>query len=569
MYKTDTSSNIIIKEFIMKKITILLLLIVNISLLGYPNQTTYDIVLLDGIIVDGTGKPAKEGALGILDGKMYLLPANTSAESDRIINVSGLVIAPGFVDVHNHTDRSLINPNSNLNEGFIRQGVTTIVGGPDGYLSPVEIQKLKDSLAEHGAGTNVACYIGHNSIRSEVMKNDFKRDATENELNQMRTMVKKGMEMGAVGLSTGLMYTPGSYGNKEEVIALAKEVEPYGGIYDSHVRNPAHDLIGSDREVIEIATSANIGGKIGHLKAVGLQNIGKIRAVIGLVDSARAAGHNIVSDQYPYDGAATTILARIFIIPKELIQSETLNIEDKVENQFVIILKNLLKDQVIREKIKTVSENGENGGFAWLKATGYTSMRITHSQDFPELVGVYLSQLAEEMNKEPFDAISELLIKANNPVYITLGAIKEQDVQDLMVQSWNMIASDGAYALPGNEGGHPRSTGTFPRVLGHYVRELQILSLEEAIRKMTSMPANFIGLNTRGQIADGFPADIVVFDPATIIDKSTFVQPNLFSIGVIHVIVNGELVLFEKKITGKKPGKFLKKESFESYKYGE
>ena len=186
-------------------------------------------------------------------------------------------------------------------------------------------------------------------------------------------------------------------------------------------------------------------------------------------------------------------------------------------------------------------------------------MRITHSQDFPELVGVYLSQLAEQMKKRPFDVISELLLEADNPVYITLGAIKEQDVQDLLVQPWNMIASDGAYALPGNQGGHPRSTGTFPRVLGHYVRELQILSLEEAIRKMTSMPADFIGLKPRGKFANGLPADIVVFDSATIIDKSTFVQPNLFSKGVIHVLVNGELVLFEEEITGKKPGKFLEK----------
>ena len=544
----------------MKKITILLLLIVSIALFSCANQKTYDILLAKGIIFDGTGKPGKEGSIGILDGKMYLLPANTLAKSNQILDVSGLVIAPGFVDVHNHTDRALVNPESNLNEGFIRQGVTTIIGGPDGYLSPVGIQKLKDALAKHGAGTNIACYIGHNAIRGEVMKNDFKRDATEDELNQMRAMIRQGMKMGAVGLSTGLMYTPGSYGKKEEVITLAKEVEPYGGIYDSHVRNPVHDLIGSDREVIEIATAANIGGKIGHLKAVGLHNAGKIREVIGLVDSARAEGHNIVSDQYPYDGAATTRLARIFIIPKDIIPSETPNPDEEgFEEKFVITLKTLLKNRTSREKIKIVSENGENGGFAWLKATGYTSMRITHSQDFPELVGVYLSQLAEQMKKRPFDAISELLLEADNPVYITLGAIKEQDVQDLLVQPWNMIASDGAYALPGNQGGHPRSTGTFPRVLGHYVRELKILSLEEAIRKMTSMPADFIGLKTRGKIADGLPADIVVFDSATIIDKSTFVQPNLFSKGVIHVLVNGELVLFEEEITGKKPGKFLEK----------
>ena len=168
--------------------------------------------------------------------------------------------------------------------------------------------------------------------------------------------------------------------------------------------------------------------------------------------------------------------------------------------------------------------------------------------------------MAEQKNQKPFDAISELLLQAENPIYITLGAIKEKEVQDLLVQPWNMVASDGAYALPGDKGGHPRSTGTFPRVLGHYVRELQILSLEEAIRKMTSFPADFIGLEARGRIANGLPADIVVFNPETIIDKSTFVEPNHFSEGVIHVLVNGQLVLFEEELTGKKSGIFLRKQ---------
>ena len=234
--------------------------------------------------------------------------------------------------------------------------------------------------------------------------------------------------------------------------------------------------------------------------------------------------------------------------------------ENGFEKKSIIILKSLLASQENREKIRNVSENGEDGGFAWLKATGYTSMRITHSQDFPQLVGMYLSQLAEQKNQSPFDAISELLLRANNPIYITLGAIKEKDVQDLLVQPWNMVASDGAYALPSDKGGHPRSTGTFPRVLGHYVRELQILSLEDAIRKMTSFPANFVGLKKRGRIANGLPADIVVFNPETIIDKSTFVEPNHFSEGVIHVLVNGQLVLFEEELTGKKSGIFLRKQ---------
>tara|TARA_B100001123_G_C15342058_1_gene1035415 strand:- start:126 stop:1760 length:1635 start_codon:yes stop_codon:yes gene_type:complete len=544
----------------MKRIFILLI-ISFLVLFACVNQRPYDIILFNGTIIDGTGKSGMDGSIGVLDGKMYLLPKNTTAKSNQIINVENLVIAPGFVDVHNHTERALINSESNLNEAFIRQGVTTILGGPDGSLGPNGIQKLIGAMNDNGAGTNVATYVGHNAIRRDVMKDDYKRYSTEKELDEMRKMVQEGMKMGAVGFSTGLMYNPGNYASKAEVIALAKEVEPYGGIYDSHVRNPVHDLIGSDREVIEVSNAAGIGGKIGHLKSVGLHNAGKIKEVIALVDSARDAGLNIVSDQYPYDGAATARLARIFIIPKNIVPTDFPEVDDNAfEERSISILKNLLKNKEDREQIRIVSENGEEGSFAWLKATGYTSMRITHSQDFPELIGIYLSQLAEQKNQKPFDAISELLLKADNPIYITLGAIKEKEVQDLLVQPWNMVASDGAYSLPGDKGGHPRSTGTFPRVLGHYVRELQILSLEEAIRKMTSFPADFIGLEARGRIANGLPADIAVFNPETIIDKSTFVEPNYFSEGVIHVLVNGQLVLFEEEITGKKPGIFLKKQ---------
>jgi N-acyl-D-amino-acid deacylase len=521
-------------------------LILAISLFSCGEISQFDILIKNGTLIDGLGNSPKKGTIGIRNEKMYILPAEAAAKAPEVIDAAGLVVAPGFVDVHNHTDRSIIDPDLKLNEGFVRQGVTTIVGGPDGYMSPATLRMLIDSLTLNGAGTNVASYIGHNLIRLEVMGQDYKRAPSVSELDSMRLLVQQGMDLGAVGFSTGLMYEPGMYSTTEEVIELAKVVAPYNGVYDSHVRNPVHAFVESDKEVVQIATEAGIPGKMGHLKAVGLHNEGVIREIIQLVETSRAKGIKIVSDQYPYDGAATAELSDIIIIPNDL---KDLKVNEP-----------LLKDPNYRHRIKKVSENGENGGFAWLKATGYTSMRITSSKDYPKLVGKYLSEIAEEKNLDPFDAVCDLLLNSKDPVYITLGAIKEHDVQELLVQEWNMVASDGAYIDPNQGGGHPRSTGTFPRVLGHYVRELKLLTLEEGVRKMTSLPADFIGLPSRGRLVDGLAADIVVFDPETIIDRSTYEDPASFATGVKHVLVNGVFVLKDSAMTGNAPGEFLKRE---------
>jgi N-acyl-D-aspartate/D-glutamate deacylase len=316
----------------------------------------------------------------------------------------------------------------------------------------------------------------------------------------------------------------------------------------------------SHQEVIEIATKAGIPGKLGHLKGVGLHNDGVISEVIEMVENSRTKGYNIVSDQYPYDGAQTAILEEIIIFPSEMRESEILDslLENDRLDEASKLIKQTLADLSKRSQIKVVSEEGENDGFAWLNATGYSSMRITNSKDFPELVGKYLSEIAGERKIDAFDLLSELIIEGEESTSITLGGINEKDVQTLLVQPWNMIASDGANVMQSEaSGGHPRSTGTFPKVLGHYVRDLQLLSLEEAIRKMTSLPADIIGFSERGRLQDGLPADIVIFDPSTIAANSTFEQPNLYASGVIHVFVNGLPVLRDEKMTGKAPGVYL------------
>lgn len=538
---------------------VLLIFCLSMFTLSSQEQTA-DFLIQNGTIIDGLGNPAVKADLLIRNGLMEVVKPGELIHAVKIIDATGLIVAPGFIDVHNHSDWALQDKEKKLNEGFIRQGVTTVVGGADGYWAPVFIKQLAQAYDSKGVGTNVAFYVGHNGIRKEVMKREQNREPTDEELEEMKKLVREGMEMGTIGLSTGLMYEPGIYSDTDELIALSKEVALYNGIYDSHVRNPVHAFVKSHREVIEISTSANIPGKLGHLKAVGLHNDGAINDIISMVEKYREEGFTIVSDQYPYNGAQTSTLEGVIRIPSDMEEAKAIEREINAGNELEALglFKLVLADSIKKAAIKKVSEEGENGDFAWLKATGYSSMRITSSKDYPELVGKYLSEVAQDNNMDPFDSLCDLIVNGTESSFITLGGINEMDVQKLLIQPWNMVASDGRYVKHSTESsGHPRSTGTFPRVLGHYSRDLKLLSLEEAIRKMTSLPADVIGFKNRGRIADGLPADIVIFNPETIIDNSTFEQPNLYSSGVIHVFVNGLPVLENEVMTGTASGKYL------------
>ena len=525
------------------------------------DEAPASVVIVGGMIVDGSGDAPRAGTV-VIERDMIVWVGEGGREAVDTIDATGLVVVPGFIDVHNHTPPAIADPDRRLNEGFIRQGVTTVFGGPDGGFAPAQIRQLTEAYASGGIGTNVAFYVGHNAIRRDVMGDEQRRSPTDEELDAMRALVREGMELGAFGLSTGLMYEPGMFSETAEVIALAFEAAAYGGVYDSHVRNPVHDFVGSDREVVEIAEVAGLPGKIGHLKAVGLHNEGVIADIVELVEAARERGVVIVSDQYPYDGAATARLTGIIVVPPGLAGLDAfrqMRRQGRTE-EGMGALKEALADPQSRALLQEASENGVDGGFAWLKATGYTSMRITSSPDYPELVGAYLSEIVGERGQDPFDAVAELVIGASRPVNLTLGAIKEHDVRRLMIQRWNMIASDGGYA-DGSDAptGHPRGAGTFPRLLGHYVRDEGVLSLEEAVRKITTLPADFHGIDDRGRLAAGARADIAVFDPATIIDRSDWDHPQRFAHGVIHVFVNGVPVLRDGEMTGEAPGEVVKR----------
>ena len=523
---------------------------------GGSPPTNLDLLILGGILVDGSGQESSHTNIGVQGDRITWI-GEDGAQATDTLDATGLVVAPGFIDVHSHTVPALLEPQRRMNEGVLRQGVTTVVGGPDGGFGPEMIRTVIEALGNNGSGTNVATYIGHNAIRENVMGEDQQRAPNPSEFGIMRTQVREGMELGAVGFSTGLMYEPGMFSETTEVVELAREVAPFGGIYDSHVRNPVHAFVESDQEVVSISEGAEISGKIGHLKAVGLHNEGRINDVIDLVEGARSRGVEIVSDQYPYDGAATSSLIGIIVIPSSMTDLEGLRSSGPVDSEAAARFRSMLVDPSRRTQLKEASENGIDGGFAWLKATGYSSMRIVSSTDYPELVGVYLSELPEE-GQDPFDAVMDLIAGASASVNITLGAITEEDVRTLMIQPWNMIASDGAYADGSEAGrGHPRGAGTFARFLGHYVREEGVLPLEEAIRKITSLPADFLGLMDRGRIEEGYAADLSIFNAETIIDRSDWDYPQRFAEGIVHVLVNGSPVLRDGSLTGQTPGVFL------------
>ncbi len=539
-------------------------------LLGAPPSASaaaprYDVALLNGSIVDGSGAPSYRGDLAIAGGKIVAV-GELEADSARVaIDVDGLVVAPGFIDAHSHAEDGLVNPALRTNKGFVTQGVTTSVFGVDGQYSLDTILAIRRTLDRQGVGTNYMFYIGHNGVRREVI-GMAERAPTSVEMDRMREQVAEAMEQGMVGLSSGLMYLPGRYAETAELIELATVVRRFGGSYDSHIRDPAANLLDSIVECLEIGASSGVPANIAHVKAVGRHNFGASEAIVDIVDQYVARGARVTADIYPYDGAAARALLNILVPPAdspiharyvgfqagELSSVEAAAFVRELETYW----RRVLAEPELRERARAASEDPGQGVFSWIDAVGYESFRVVVS-DNPDLVGRMLVDLARERGRHPFEQIAEMVLAEGTRVKITLGAIEESDLRHLLVQPWVMIASDGR--LTGFQAGtaHPRFRGSFARVLGRYVREWNVLSLEEAVRKMTSLPADYLRLYDRGRIREGNWADIVVFDSGSIIDNATWDDPSRYSSGVEHVLVNGRFALRDGEMTGETHGRFL------------
>jgi len=507
--------------------------------LGCASPAHYDLIIKDAIIYDGSGSTPYTSSVAILDNQIKLSKITASATADKIIEEEGLAVAPGFIDIHAHLEPIEIFPQA---ESAIRMGCTTAMGGPDGS-SPINLSKFLDTLEEVGTGINVAYLIGHNSVRSEVMGLE-NRAPSSSELSEMNSLIERGMKDGAFGISTGLKYLPGTWAKLDEIISLSKTVSKLGGIYTSHLREEGLGLFDGVQEAIDIAREADIPVVLTHHKAIGLPMWGSSDKTLKMVADARAEGLDVMVDQYPYTASYTGI--SVLIPPWSMVGGRYDKFAERVANPE-------LRDSIKKGIVYNIM-NDRGGG-------DLKRIQLAKFDWKPELEGKTLYDWAEEEGMEPnAENGAELVILAqlNRGASAIYHAISPEDVENIMQGPNTIIASDGRITAFENGFPHPRVYGTFPRVIGHYARDKGVLSIQEAIKKMTSMPAKRMGLSDRGMLADGLKADLVVFNPKTIIDKATFEKPHQYPEGIDYVIINGVVVLEKGKFNDVKSGEILR-----------
>ena len=525
----------------------------------------FDVVVKNGYLINGTGNPWFKADVGIRSSKVLEIGELGSEDAKRIINAECLAVCPGFIDMHSHSEYSLL-VNSRA-ESKIRQGVTTEVNGNCGD-SPAPIKGITEDAAEEakqykldmdwstlgeyldklerqGIALNVAQLVGHGTIRTAVMGYE-NRPPTREELDKMKESVAEAMADGAFGISTGLFYLPGCFADAEEVIELCKVVAEHGGIYTSHIRGEGDPLIEAVAEAIEIGEKASIPVQISHHKACGIKNWGKVQKTLWMMKQARARGVDVTCDVYPYEACGTDLVS---LIP-------TWAHEGGVDK-----LRERLKDSKNRERIKKEMLKGLPGWESSVEQSGWRKIKVIGWKMHKEFEGRTLAEIAELKALDPFDLTFDLILKKESPELVDL-AMSREDVCTVIKHPLSMVGSDGwalaPYGVLGETKTHPRSYGTYPRILGKYVREEKVLTIENAVRKMTSMPAQKLGLRNRGMIRKGMWADIVVFDLKMVRDEATYEDCHRYPEGIEYVLVNGEIVVDKGEHTGALPGKVLR-----------
>lgn len=493
-----------------------------------------DVLIKNGRIIDGTGNSWYNGDIAITNEKITYIGKSKNISALKTIDAKGFVVAPGFIDVHTHIEGGEDGTPTAIN--FILDGVTTVVTGNCGN-SASNIKKYFQFLDSVKLSVNVATLIGHNTIRREVM-GTANRLPTQTEIQQMQALVATAMKQGAVGLSTGLIYIPGTYSNTDELVALSKIAAQYNGLYASHMRDEGDSVMHAINEAITIGEQANIPVQISHFKVSGQQNWGKSKHTVDLIKNARTKGLDITIDQYPYTASSTQLST---LIPEEILADGNDSVVARLNRPEV-------RSYVIKHMMARLKKRK-------LKHFSYPVV-ASHRADT-----TYNGKSIEEVNlmkgkkhKAKYEAETIIEMMLNGGAQMVFHGMAEEDVKNIMRYPFNMIASDAGIRAYKQGVPHPRGYGTNARVLGKYVRDEKVISLEEAIRRMTSLPAQKFQLNDRGLLKEGMAADVVIFDENIIQDKATFDHPHQYSKGFKYVLVNGKIIAENDTHTGVRSG---------------
>lgn len=514
---------------------------------GANSAPTYDLVIRNGQLIDGTGAGAVEADIAISDGRFVKI-GEVSGRGVREIDAQGRYVTPGWIDMMDQSGEVL--PLNGLAENKLLMGVTTAIGGESG--TPVPVEEIPDyfrQLEAQGISLNFGTYYNAFQARQAVV-GDKDVEVSEQDIAQMQALVRAAMEAGVVGMSSATFYPPLSYMKTHELVALARAIAPYGGIYAAHMRDESRELLSAVEEMITVAEAAGIPVEIFHFKNAYAPEWGRqVHQAIAMINSARERGVDIAADQYPYIAGGTGLDATV---PTWVF----------AEGQEVAIQR--LADTTVRDRLKReISDPGSDR--LVVSSGGWQNIVLAkaYSDDYAPFEGRNFEEIAKALGRDPADAAWDIMLEAlPERAYALYFMMSEEDVQTILQQPWVSIGSDaGAAEVLGQVDAlglpHPRSYGTFPRIISRYVRELAVLSLEEAVRKMTSLPASRLRLNERGVVKEGNWADVVIFDYAAIQDRATWSEPFLTPDGIDYVLVNGEIVVEQGRHTGSRPGRII------------
>lgn len=507
---------------------------------GFVNAQLYDLVIRNGKVIDGSGNPWFYGDVAIQNGKVARIGKLNNAQAKRVIDATGLIVAPGFIDVHAHIEGG--ESTTPTADNFIHDGVTSVVTGNCGG-SNLNIANYFTRLDSLKTSINIATLIGHNTVRRAAM-GDAQRDPTPDELKKMETLVNDAMDAGAVGFSTGLIYIPGTFSKTEEVVALARMAAQQGGVYASHIRDEGDNVTDAVNEAINIGRLAKIPVEISHFKVTYKPNWGRSVETLELVERARQEGLDVTIDQYPYVASSTTLDTTV---PSWVFAGGRDSMKIRINDPATRL-------RIKKEMVETLKKK-QLKNYSYAQVARYAPDTTYNGKNISEI-----NKLKGRKTKPMEEAETILeMIGAINRTQMVYFSMNEGDLTRIMQYPFNMIASDAGIARYGSGMPHPRAYGTNARVLSRYVREQKVIRLEEAIRRMTSLPAQKFNLRDRGLLLEGMAADVVLFDEHTVGDAATFINPHAYSTGFKFVLVNGEVVVDNGKHTGTRSGQVLRR----------